>query len=746
MKKLSTLIFIVFVTFAYSQKKSNGLEQNKSSSIDISLAAGISTPSSSFSDNSYAGNGSFLEIASTYYFSKIGIGVLLGSISNPTEGNLLDIANDAGYPIEVNSEKWKTSYYGIGPSYKTNIGSLEAIIFAQAGSMSIKPNSLEGNFVTSTTEVPTSIPVYNFSNNKTSKVGFYNAGIKLGYKLNQNLGLYILANYASTFSDDLSIDKSSTNIKNFDLNRDGVISPEEIQKLQRVEIEYKTSTITSKFQTINYGFSLSYSFGKNKQAKAQDHNASRSNTTSSKIAQNPNDTDIVTDSIHRAQDHNASRSNTTSSKIAPNPNDTDVANDSIHRAQDHNASRSNTTSSKIAQNPNDIDIVTDSIHRAQDHNASRSNTTSVKLDLNSDDTNEENDSIHRAQDHNASRSNTTSSKIAQNPNDTDIVTDSIHRAQDHNASRSNTTSSKIAPNPNDTDIVTDSIHRAQDHNASRSNTTSSKIAQNPNDTDIVTDSIHRAQDHNASRSNTTSSKIAPNPNDTDIVTDSIHRAQDHNASRSNTTSSKIAPNPIDTDVANDSIHRAQDHNASRSNTTSSKIAPNPNDTDIVTDSIHRAQDHNASRSNTTSVKLDLNPDVTNEENDSIHRAQDHNASRSNTTSVKLDLNPDENNEAQKILGVYPKNNSVFKKANKIKKFSWSVIDTKILKPQFIIEITKIGSDQQPKHVFIKKTSHTSLSTKKIVKEKNLSNGKYSWKVTETTSGNTSGNMFFSIGN
>ena len=267
MKKLSTFIVFVFVTFGYSQKKPIDLDKSNKSLVEVLIAAGMASGISTFSDNSYAGNGSFFEVASTYYFSKFGIGITLGSISNPTEGNLLDFVDEAAYPIEFNSEKWKTSYYGIGPSYKTTIGSLEAIIFAQAGSLSVKPISLEGNFVASTTDVPTTIPVYNFSNKETSKVAFYNAGIKLGYKLNPNIGLYITANYTSTFSDDLSIDKSSTNIKNFDLNKDGVISSDEIQKLQATEIEYETSTIDSKFQTINYGFGLSYSFGKSTKKK-----------------------------------------------------------------------------------------------------------------------------------------------------------------------------------------------------------------------------------------------------------------------------------------------------------------------------------------------------------------------------------------------------------------------------------------------------------------------------------------------
>ncbi|SNR76256.1 EF-hand domain-containing protein [Lutibacter flavus] len=262
MKKVTYLIFFVFITIGYSQKKSNGLEKQNSNQFDISLATGISSPSSTFSDNSYAADGSFFELSSTYYFSKIGMGISLGSFSNPTEGNLLEFTNNTGYTLSNNSENWKTSYYGIGPNYRTNIGSLEAIIFTRAGLMAVKPNSLQSRFVVENADTPASIPVYNLNTSETSQSGFYTAGIKLGYKLNRSLSFYISANYLSSFSEDLEIEESRTNIQNFDLNRDGTIDQDEIAKLLGTQIDYQTSTINSKIQALNYGFGLSYSFGK----------------------------------------------------------------------------------------------------------------------------------------------------------------------------------------------------------------------------------------------------------------------------------------------------------------------------------------------------------------------------------------------------------------------------------------------------------------------------------------------------
>jgi hypothetical protein len=260
MKKLSILILFVFTTIGYSQKKITEPDQKKMNLVEVMVAAGISSASSNFSDNSYADDGSFFELSSTYYFSKIGLGVSLGSFSNPTEGNLLDFANEASYPIELNSEKWKTSYYSIGPSYRTNFGDMEATIFGRAGIMSVKPISLGGNFVSENADAPTSIPVYNFSTNKTSNVGFYNAGIRLGYKLNPRFGLYITANYLSAFSDAIMAQDGRKQFT--DINKDGVIDETDIVRQNGEQIAFQYTDKNIQPQVFNYGFGLSYNFGK----------------------------------------------------------------------------------------------------------------------------------------------------------------------------------------------------------------------------------------------------------------------------------------------------------------------------------------------------------------------------------------------------------------------------------------------------------------------------------------------------
>ena len=64
MKKLSILLFFAVVAIGYSQKKPNDLKTSNMSLVEVIVAAGMSSPSSSFSDNSFAGDGSFIELSS----------------------------------------------------------------------------------------------------------------------------------------------------------------------------------------------------------------------------------------------------------------------------------------------------------------------------------------------------------------------------------------------------------------------------------------------------------------------------------------------------------------------------------------------------------------------------------------------------------------------------------------------------------------------------------------------------------
>ena len=252
------------ITIGYSQKKSSTLSKVNSNQFEIGLSSGISSPSSNFSDNSFADNGSFYELMSSYYFSKLGIGVSLGQFSNPTNSNLESFTSKESYPISTNSEKWKISYYSIGPNYKQAFGNFEAIILARTGLMSVKSISLEGNFSSSnndpTNPTDITIPVYNLRNTENTQTGFYSAGLKFAYKINPSLKFYLLTNYLSSFSDKINLEERTKQFT--DINKDGVINEIDILKQDGIQVEFKTTTKSIKPQSFNYGIGLTWNTSK----------------------------------------------------------------------------------------------------------------------------------------------------------------------------------------------------------------------------------------------------------------------------------------------------------------------------------------------------------------------------------------------------------------------------------------------------------------------------------------------------
>lgn len=113
-------------------------------------------------------------------------------------------------------------------------------------------------------------------------------------------------------------------------------------------------------------------------SRAQDHNSSRSNKTSSIISDGVDDLGNVQDALKAAavQDHNSSRSNKTASAISNVEGGGAWASEFLALAvQDHNSSRSNKTASKSADFYNDLVGRYDGAYttRVQDHNSSRSN-------------------------------------------------------------------------------------------------------------------------------------------------------------------------------------------------------------------------------------------------------------------------------------------------------------------------------------------------------------------------------------
>ena len=174
-------------------------------------------------------------------------------------------------------------------------------------------------------------------------------------------------------------------------------------------------------------------------------------------------------------------------------------------------------------------------------------------------------------------------------------------------------------------------------------------------------------------------------------------------------------------------------------------------------STQKAQDYNSSRSNKPNT-IAVDPDNGGAEK---HSDESHSnpyfvnplwsgemLSIKNSGSIVF-MNPakekaEKKNKQRKLVNVLPKNNSHFNTENEIKKFSWKVIGTKISNPQFILEVTKIGNNQQSQRIYIEKTSKTSLGATNIFKENKISDGQYRWKVTETTTGISSNPSFFTM--
>lgn len=247
--KQKFVIFILALTVTgYAQKKS----------IDLSLSAGISSPSTAFSDKSYASNGNFFDFSAAYYFSKIGAGISVGSFSNPTDENFTKSTNLLAFPTINSTEDWKTTYYGVGPEFKTSFSKLEASFITRIGMMTVKPIRLSGGYAIDNADFSSN--VIDFGSLETSNLSYYSAGIKLGYEIIPNLSLFVKADYLSSLSKEITISERVKRIR--DINKNGVIDQEDFFDAAGQLIDFETTLKNIKPQTTNFGIGLSYSFGK----------------------------------------------------------------------------------------------------------------------------------------------------------------------------------------------------------------------------------------------------------------------------------------------------------------------------------------------------------------------------------------------------------------------------------------------------------------------------------------------------
>jgi len=115
----------------------------------------------------------------------------------------------------------------------------------------------------------------------------------------------------------------------------------------------------------------------------------------------------------------------------------------------------------------------------------------------------------------------------------------------------------------------------------------------------------------------------------------------------------------------------------------------------------------------------------------------------NSTRIGV-IEPDIKEQPLKIINLFPKNNSNYKSLGEIKKFTWQLVGNKIPNSKYVIEIVKIGKNNQPQKSYIAKTTNTSIKPNAIFKNEKIGDGQYRWKVTETTTGISSTTSFFTL--
>lgn len=154
----------------------------------------------------------------------------------------------------------------------------------------------------------------------------------------------------------------------------------------------------------------------------------------------------------------------------------------------------------------------------------------------------------------------------------------------------------------------------------------------------------------------------------------------------------------------------------------------------------KAQDYNSSRSNKQKTEADHSGGETDDlVEEQALKAQDYNSSRSNKPSSVAFTNPlKERKEKERticqLISISPTNNTNVVEANDIKTFKWKVSGDKIPNPQFIIEVIKVNSNQQPLRTYMAKTSKTSISAREVFKGAELTEGQYRWSVRQASNG------------
>jgi hypothetical protein len=97
---------------------------------------------------------------------------------------------------------------------------------------------------------------------------------------------------------------------------------------------------------------------------------------------------------------------------------------------------------------------------------------------------------------------------------------------------------------------------------------------------------------------------------------------------------------------------------------------------------------------------------------------------------------------QKLIALTPLNNTNVKELKDIGSFTWELLGEKIKNPQYVIEVKQLDKNRKPSQSFTGKTPETKIDALSVLKADKSTQGNYQWEVTETTTGISSGIMYF----
>jgi hypothetical protein len=97
---------------------------------------------------------------------------------------------------------------------------------------------------------------------------------------------------------------------------------------------------------------------------------------------------------------------------------------------------------------------------------------------------------------------------------------------------------------------------------------------------------------------------------------------------------------------------------------------------------------------------------------------------------------------QKLILLTPRNNVNVKDVKELGEFTWQILGDKIKNPQYIIKVEQLDKNRKALQTFTENTQYTKIAAATLFKTDKITPGNYRWEVTETSTGSSSGTMYF----